>query len=105
MTFLLVLIGWVIFRAENISQAVEYIYRMLTDFSFGIDGPNFNKKAIMWVLLLMTVEWYNRHYEFALQMRMSVWKNQLIRLVFYVFFAIFIMTYAGLSGSFIYFQF
>ena len=43
MTFLLVVLGWVIFRAETIGQAWEYIARMFTHFTFRLPAQGMTR--------------------------------------------------------------
>ena len=66
-TFLLVVVGWVIFRAENISQAWDFVSRMFLtafdDFHFRLGSIN----TFMAILLLMIVEYLQRNKGHVLQ--------------------------------------
>lgn len=103
-TFLLVVIGWIIFRADNVTIAYDYIYRMISDFSFTM--PRHDKDPYVYIAILLVIEWLNRKKQFGLQLtETGIFKHRAMRwLVYYV---IFIATFllAGNQQDFIYFQF
>jgi D-alanyl-lipoteichoic acid acyltransferase DltB (MBOAT superfamily) len=107
-TFLLVVVGWVIFRAETISQAWDFVSRMFVtifdDFHFRLGCFN----TFVAVLLLMIVEYLQRDKVHVLQFS----DNRLFRpaafrwAVYLVLFAaIFYYSFNNVSQEFIYFQF
>jgi D-alanyl-lipoteichoic acid acyltransferase DltB (MBOAT superfamily) len=103
-TFLLVAIGWVIFRADNMSVAIDYLQRMLFDFSFSV--PTVGRKALLFVLMLLVVEWLQRGKEHGLQFPENLFFcHRGVRWA--VYYLLFIMTLlmAGTETDFIYFQF
>ena len=57
-TFILAMVGWVIFRAENIGQAWDYIVRMVTQFQFAL--PAHDKDPLIYIGILVVVEWLMR---------------------------------------------
>ena len=72
LTFVLVTIGWVIFRADNLPQAWEYFSRIcawnsIGDISFFI-SPVFLTRAF-WIAVMLLVEWIDRREEHGLSMR------------------------------------
>ena len=104
LTFLLVVVGWVLFRADHLADAIGYVRMM---FSFIPDtGPLPGKTALCWALLMMVVEWHTRHratpFDFAgtglLRWRWARWGVCLLA------FAV-TLLFAGIPGKFIYFQF
>jgi D-alanyl-lipoteichoic acid acyltransferase DltB (MBOAT superfamily) len=106
MTFILVTMGWIIFRADNIHIGFEYIQNI---FSFSIlSMPTvFGYKRIMLYLLVMIsvlifVEWLNRKEEYGLK-RMH--KNKIVRWSFYTAIVLTIVEIGGIQQEFIYFQF
>lgn len=104
-TFLLVAVGWIIFRAENITQAWDYIYNMVTKFHFG--EIEYGKKAIVYCFIMLSVEWLQRGKAHGLQLatRSIFFRYPLLRWSMYIVFAVFTLLFAGMSGEFIYFQF
>ena len=107
LTYCLVAIGLVIFHAENIAQAFEYLYAMVSN---GFSGPNiidsYGKLYILFGLMLLVIEWIQRKEEHALQLQaFKLFSNQWMRFAFYLFIILLIITFTGKSQAFIYFQF
>ena len=103
-TFLLVVIGWVIFRAETIGQAWEYVARMFTHFTLKL--PAHGNDPLIYIGILLVVEWLQRDKQHGLQIaHRGVFKHRAVRWLFY--YTVFIATYllAGKQAEFIYFQF
>ncbi len=107
-TFSLVVIGWIFFRAESIGQACEYICRLFSKSLFSIP-PN-EKVKILTVLCFtfvsLVVEWLLRTKEHGLQI--DAIKYSFVRWAIYLAIVIFIYVYFPFSGeksNFIYFQF
>jgi D-alanyl-lipoteichoic acid acyltransferase DltB (MBOAT superfamily) len=106
LTFVLVVIGWVIFRAETIGQAWDYLCRMCDSSLLDVRLAS-GKKALLLSIILMAVEWLNRGKMYALENIQAVpfLKYRSIRLAFYYVFAIIILLFAGEQETFVYFQF
>lgn len=103
-TFLLVVVGWVIFRADNISIAFEYLHRMLSDFSFSM--LIVGRKALLFVLLLVIVEWLQRGKEHGLQFPDNAFfRCRGVRWAIYYLLFMMTLLMAGRETDFIYFQF
>lgn len=103
-TFLLAVIGWIIFRAESISHAWNYIFRMVTEF----DGvlPKHGNAPFIYIGILVLVEWLQRDKEFGLQLAAKgIFRYRAVRWLLY--YVVFITTFllAGNQANFIYFQF
>lgn len=101
-TFLLALIGWIIFRAENIGQAFDYIANMFTNAPLSLPMV-WGKRSILFIVILLVVEWIGRRNQHALA-NIAI-KNRVIRWVLYYALAMFIFLFAGQQETFIYFQF
>ena len=105
MTFMLAVFGWIIFRAENLSQAADYIFSIFTHPIIGygiIDG----KKWFIAGLVLLFIEWIQRTKQHALQFpNEGIFKFRLARWGIYYIIICLIFNFAGSSQSFIYFQF
>lgn len=103
-TFLLAVVGWIIFRAESMGHAWSYIYRMVTEF----DGvfPKHGNTPLIYIGILLLVEWLQRDKEFGLQLESGgVFRYRAVRWLLY--YVVFIATFllAGNQANFIYFQF
>jgi len=105
LTFFLAVIGWIIFRAETMGQAVDYLTAMASNRFFDASAL-YGMGFLCLGILLLTVEWLQRDKQHALQFGgASVFKYRLVRWgVYYVILAI-IAKYSGESQTFIYFQF
>ena len=105
LTFFLAVIGWIIFRAETMGQAVDYLTAMASNRFFDASAL-YGMGFLCLGILLLTVEWLQRDKQHALQFGgTSVFKYRLVRWgVYYVILAI-IAKYSGESQTFIYFQF
>lgn len=105
LTFVLAVFGWIIFRAENLSQAADYIFSIFTHPIIGygiIDG----KKWFIAGLALLLIEWLQRTKQHALQFPYKgIFKFRLARWGVYYTIIYLIFNFAGSSQSFIYFQF
>ena len=107
-TFFLVVIGWVIFRAETIQQAFDYLLRM-----FGNIGKvDWNTLpfsrinllvTICFIVVLMLTEWIQRNKEHALDL--SYCKSPFLRWGIYVMLIASMFVFPGKEETFIYFQF
>ena len=107
LTFFLAVIGWIIFRAETMTQAVEYISRMFatmfSDYHFTI---SYGRKFLLYGILLLLVEWVQRDKQHALQLPdRGVLRYRVVRWVVYYLVLLIIATYTGEDQTFIYFQF
>ena len=104
LTFVLVVTGWVIFRAESIGQAWQYLCGIVDGSLFSLPFMYVGtKKALLMVAVMSLMEWITRSKEHALQ-----YSNKLPSWVPWLgSFAIvlLILEFGGHSQSFIYFQF
>lgn len=105
LTFLLAVIGWIIFRAESIWQAADYIVCMVTKFHF-FCMPVYGKKAVLYIFVLLIVEWLQREKQFALQLSpQGIFHYRSVRWGTYCLLIITTLLLAGRQEEFIYFQF
>ncbi|MCA0396394.1 MAG: MBOAT family protein [Bacteroidetes bacterium] len=104
-TFLLILIAWVFFRSETLSQAFSIVGRMFSRSFF--EAPLLPNKAILLLAcipLFFLVEWLGRRDEYAIQ-RLSLNWSTYWRWTLYLFFSSLVIYFLGSKNSFIYFQF
>jgi D-alanyl-lipoteichoic acid acyltransferase DltB (MBOAT superfamily) len=105
LTFALVVIGWIIFRAENISQAWDYLSRMCSMVQSTVPLI-IRKKTFLFIAIMLFVEWVNREKAHGLQFNYcGILKHRFIRWVFYALMILFIKMLSGAQSDFIYFQF
>lgn len=101
-TFVLVVVGWIIFRADNISAAALYVQRMFTCYEPVL--PKYGKWALVWIVVLMIAEWLQRDRQHALQIEGRV-RNRYVRYAIYYALIAVIIIFQGETAQFIYFQF
>lgn len=100
-TFALVVVGWIIFRAESIRQAWDYMCGICSPSLFSM--PYVGRKALLFSVILIAVEWFGRKNQFALQlMPRSTWVRVLI---YWTIAGVIILGGAFGDNQFIYFQF
>lgn len=107
LTFILVVGGWIVFRAENIDQVV-LIFSSILSLKSGLAWTDLGLSSIMvfatcgFVLALMMIERYTQAYNHPLQAfalsRVGRWSIYLLLIFLMLFFE-------GRSEKFIYFQF
>jgi alginate O-acetyltransferase complex protein AlgI len=104
LTFFLVVIAWVFFRAENLTVAFQYLSGI---FSKGLlKAPEiFPKSVLILVSIFMIIEWLGREHDFAIA-NLGFLRFRPMRWLFYssLIFIVFIYT-ESVSQPFIYFQF
>lgn len=104
-TFMLAVVGWIIFRAENISQAGMYIYRMFTSPFEGKSVPSISY-TFAFIIILMISEWIQRDKDFALQINhKGIFRYRPVRWLLYMTLLFVILVFGGSQSQFIYFQF
>jgi D-alanyl-lipoteichoic acid acyltransferase DltB (MBOAT superfamily) len=105
-TFILVTIGNIIFRAEHIAQVWDFIQRIGSGFFPLLIRDIPEKKMILAAIALLVVEWYGRKGEYAIS-GISGKLNPFFRVIFYslLFLGICFFRNTGESIEFIYFQF
>lgn len=106
-TFLLTMMMWIFFRAENIQSAILYL-NIIFSKSF-LEIPNFtNVEKVHQILLLIVVffivEWFGRKGDFALE-RMDYKFKLIVRWFIYYCLIFLIFLFSGNGVEFIYFQF
>lgn len=106
-TFVFVVIGWIIFRSENITQAFDYLAGMLSfntlkaSYRFFI---NSNVAISAWLIVFMLiVEWLQRDKPHALTLNPNT--HTCIRYAIYAIMLFLLIFFYGKNETFIYFQF
>ncbi len=107
-TFFITVIAWVFFRADNISEAFNYLLGMLNFDLFKIPnipiGVNIFSYALFFFLLIIfiIIEWIHRNKKFGFQITS---KNRTLNWLFYILVFSSIFLFGGKQQEFIYFQF
>lgn len=105
-TFFLAVIGWIIFRSENMPQAYEFLCRMFTTmFDQGLYIAH-GKRYLIWGFLMLLFEWLQRDKQHALQLsHKGLFRYAPARFTLYSVLVYIMFLYAGTVQTFIYFQF
>lgn len=103
-TFLLVCVGWVIFRADNIGHAWHYITRMLTDFH--VHGGIPQIQVFIWIGVTLLVEWVERKRSHPFDLaEHGLLKYASARWLLYLVIVLICYSCKTIQSNFIYFQF
>lgn len=79
LTFFLVILGWIVFRADSLYQAWSFINRMFLTF-FDDYHIVFERRYILYGLLSLIIEWVQRDKQHALQITNNkLFKHKLFR--------------------------
>ncbi|SNZ01267.1 MBOAT family O-acyltransferase [Flagellimonas pacifica] len=109
-TFLLTVLAWIFFRAENLTHALTYISDIFSSSLFTM--PEFDryfgfKVVLIFVLLtfFLIIEWMGRENEYAIEGLKVKMNKRVYRWSFYLIIWSFIFIFSGNEQEFIYFQF
>ena len=109
-TFALAVIGWIIFRAETITQAWDYICGMMqfgtlrASYRFFLPNEYIVYPTNLYIIMMVVVEWLQRNKQHGLEV-INTNKYKWIRIAFYYVLVWMIIQNAGTEQTFIYFQF
>lgn len=106
-TFMFVLIGWIIFRAENVSQLAAIVAKLFSaEGFFNLYGSGLRVDIFVFIAFMLVVEWLQRDKEHALQLQnVSLFRFRMVRVgIYYFLIALMWVAYSS-SQEFIYFQF
>ena len=98
-TFIFATIGWIIFRSENIGQALYFFKNIFNSSLFEI--PEISR-TFVFIAIMLIVEWLNRKKEHAFQISI---KSKILRYIVYYAIMLTIVLFSGVQEQFIYFQF
>lgn len=104
-TFAMAVFGWIFFRAQDMTHAINYIKGIFTDDLFKKPNlPELADLSIAFIIFFMIIEWFGRENKFALENFGTKWFTPL-RWLFYSFLIVCIIVLSGKEQEFIYFQF
>jgi len=102
-TFALTVFAWIFFRADNLSEAFQFIGEMFSASVFS--KPEGIRNSTIWmILILIVVEWLGREEKYGIAKLANRWPLPL-RWTFYYVIVFLIFEFRGSSQQFIYFQF
>jgi hypothetical protein len=110
LTFGLVVLGWIFFRAENITHAWSYISGIFSASLLSIKIPFIIDPQVKYLVFFIPVfiltEWIGRNNRYALE-KLLLGRKSCIRHLFYFVLALFVICFSlmGKTQEFIYFQF
>ena len=103
-TFLLVVIGRILYRAKTIPDAWHFFKKMVTEFT--ITRPIIDKTLIPYIIFLFIMEWVYRKKQFGLDISGNgLMKYRIVRWGFYYVLVMMILLQTTRHEAFIYFQF
>ena len=103
LTFTLVLVGWILFRANTIGQAYEYFIGIFNHTLLTVPyEPLLLIKLLAFCLLLVIIEWIQRKKDHGLDISIS---SPIVRYVIYTVMIFITIAASGNPATFIYFQF
>ena len=106
LTFILAVMGWIIFRAKSIGEAWDYFHGLFSKSLFSMPWLK-NKETYLVILtsilVMLVVEWINRgnQHGLVLPQKMPVGLRYLV----YVLLTVVIIRFSGTPSAFIYFAF
>lgn len=103
LTFFLVVIGWIIFRAESIGQAWDIFSQVFSSSLLSLPDAKGITGFSIAICVMLVIEWIQRGRQHALDMDRIPWWP--VRTITYFFIFFLIVTLGGHSENFIYFQF
>lgn len=101
-TFLLTILAWVFFRAENLGQAFYYLENIFTKIHTPLEYVPWS--LFLFLLFFLLIEWLGRREKFALERFGGNWGKG-YRWAFYFFICLCIIGATDNQQDFIYFQF
>jgi D-alanyl-lipoteichoic acid acyltransferase DltB (MBOAT superfamily) len=104
-TFMMAVIAWIFFRAENIHMALDYFGDLFSPSLFSVPffhGISMAKWTVGMTLVFLLVEWYNREMTHGLKV---LPQKGLLRYTIYCCLLLAILFNSGSEQQFIYFQF
>lgn len=106
-TFGITTFAWIFFRAESMTQAIDYIKTICSASLFSLpkfDGMAGALTTLLLIVFFMCIEWNGRRSQFALSELETQWRKPL-RYAFYYLLVFCIYWFGGQEQPFIYFQF
>lgn len=112
-TFMLVVFGWIIFRATGMPTLFHYLEGMLqwgtlrASYRFFLPDENLVWPTNLFIIIMLVCEWFSRDKEHTLQdiQNIRIFRSRMVRVILYGVFLFVIVALRGGAVDFIYFQF
>ena len=113
LTFMLVVFGWIIFRATGMPSLFHYLEGMLqwgtlrASYRFFLPDFNLVYPTNVFIIIMLVCEWLSRDKEHTLQnlQNIRIFRSRIVRVILYGVFFFVILALRGGAVDFIYFQF
>ena len=106
LTFFFAVVGWIIFRAENIIQAYAYLFHMFVTLFDDCSITIYGRVYLLYGIIMLVIEWLQRDKQHALQFPNTYpFNKRYLRWFIYCLIIVLIKGLSGMSQTFIYFQF
>ena len=103
LTFILVVFGWILFRADSIGMAWDYFQRIFTQNLFSLPDASGITGFSLCICIMIAVEWLQRKRQHPFDF--SNIKPAVLRYAFYLATVFAVLMFGGHAENFIYFQF
>lgn len=103
LTFLLVVLGWILFRSASVTDAWEYLSLTVSHFSPTL--PAYGKTMLPLIALMLAAEWLTRTETHPLSCLAARISSPTLRMCLYWALGVLILWHSGAATQFIYFQF
>ncbi|WP_340202313.1 MBOAT family O-acyltransferase [Ascidiimonas sp. W6] len=103
LTFLLTMVAWIFFRAQNVPHAWDYLYGVFSGSLFSIPQI-FPPNLILMIVFFLIIEWLGREEAYAIE-KVATKKSRSFRWTIYLGICYLIFLFQGSQQEFIYFQF
>ena len=113
LTFMLAVLGWIIFRAPHMPTLLHYLEGMLqwgtlrASYRFFLLNFNLVYPTNVFIIIMLVCEWLSRDKEHTLQnlQNIRIFRSRMVRAILYGVFFFVILALRGGAVDFIYFQF
>lgn len=115
LVFALATFGWMMFRADNMTQFIDYTAHMCTTDLLSMPKLQGNTILFMNIALMFIIEWFMRHQKHGLDFKVSLIHNKpytihytlyaAMRYILYTLIFILILLFGGHTENFIYMYF
>ncbi len=108
LVFVLATIGWIMFRADNISDFIGYIQHIYSNSYSFFSTPYIKNRfyfisTLLFIVLMFIIEWKQRREDVVLKGNLV--NNKILRFGLYLLLVFLIIIYRTTNTTFVYFQF